>query len=85
MLYGNIGGSNRLDFTCIGPAVNLAARLERLTGGLGRTMLASPEFANHASDDWIDIGEFAVAGFAKPQRVFGLRDESGGVLPRCLG
>ena len=85
VLYGNIGGSNRLDFTCIGPAVNLAARLEKLTGGLGRTMLASPEFANHASDDWIDIGEFAVAGFARPQRVFGLRDESGGVLPRSLG
>jgi adenylate cyclase len=82
VLYGNIGGSTRLDFTCIGPAVNLAARLERLTGGLGRTMLASPEFANHAEGDWLDIGEFAVAGLAKPQRVFGLRDESGGVLPR---
>src|SRR3984885_7365986 len=26
ILYGNIGGGNRLDFTCIGPAVNLAAR-----------------------------------------------------------
>jgi hypothetical protein len=23
ILYGNIGGGNRLDFTCIGPAVNL--------------------------------------------------------------
>jgi adenylate cyclase len=27
ILYGNIGGGDRLDFTCIGPAVNLAARL----------------------------------------------------------
>jgi class 3 adenylate cyclase len=27
VLYGNIGGGNRLDFTCIGQAVNLAARM----------------------------------------------------------
>ena len=81
VLYGNIGGSHRLDFTCIGPAVNLAARLERLTSGLGRTVLASPQFANHVGDDWMDIGEFSVAGFARPQRVFGLRDEGGEVLP----
>jgi adenylate cyclase len=26
--YGNIGGAGRLGFTCIGPAVNLAARIE---------------------------------------------------------
>lgn len=81
VLYGNIGGSHRLDFTCIGPAVNLAARLERLTSGLGRTVLASPQFANHAGDDWMDIGEFSVAGFARPQRVFGLRDEGSEVPP----
>src|SRR5205085_96432 len=40
VLYGNIGGGARLDFTCIGPAVNLAARLEKLAGRLGRAVLA---------------------------------------------
>jgi class 3 adenylate cyclase len=41
VLYGNIGGGNRMDFTCIGPAVNLAARLEKLAGKLGRTIVTS--------------------------------------------
>jgi adenylate cyclase len=76
VLYGNIGGADRLDFTCIGPAVNLAARMEKLAGGLGRTVVASPEFAGHAMDEWQDIGEFSVSGFARAQRVFGLRDEA---------
>ena len=82
VLYGNIGGRHRLDFTCIGPAVNLAARMEKLTGSLGRTILASTEFASHAREDWTDIGEYAVAGFARPQRVFGLRDEGDGLPGR---
>jgi adenylate cyclase len=38
VLYGNIGGGNRLDFTCIGPAVNLAARIETLTGQMGHAI-----------------------------------------------
>ena len=77
MLYGNIGSGNRLDFTCIGPAVNLAARLEKLAGRLGRTILASQDFASHCSDNFEPLGRFAVAGFAAEQTVFGLADEEG--------
>jgi adenylate cyclase len=77
VLYGNIGSGNRLDFTSIGPAVNLAARLEKLAGQLGRTIVASQEFAAHCGNAFAPIGRFAVAGFAEQQTAFGLHDEAG--------
>jgi adenylate cyclase len=74
VLYGNIGSGNRLDFTCIGPAVNCAARIEKLTSQLGRAVLASGEFARHCAGEFVPLGEFRLAGFSAPQMVFGLED-----------
>jgi adenylate cyclase len=76
ILYGNIGGGNRLDFTCIGPAVNLAARLEKIASRLQRTVVASEGFAGICRGGWSELGEFPIAGFAKAERVFGLVDET---------
>jgi adenylate cyclase len=76
VMYGNIGGGNRLDFTCIGPAVNLAARIEKLCSGLGRTILASDAFARHCSPtNFVSVGDFALPGVKARQTVFGLDDE----------
>lgn len=76
VLYGNIGSGNRLDFTCIGPAVNLAARLEKLAAGLGRTIILSADFAQQSRVDLEPLGEFTVGGFAAAQRAFGLPTRS---------
>lgn len=84
VLYGNIGSGNRLDFTCIGPAVNLAARLETLAGSLGRTVVMSDEFARHCRAELMPLGEFSLPGFRTAQVVFGLPDEIGtGAMPKA--
>jgi adenylate cyclase len=74
LLYGNIGAADRLDFTCIGPAVNLAARLEGLASRLRRTVLFSAEFAAHCAAEAVPLGEFSLAGFRRKVPVFGLAE-----------
>jgi adenylate cyclase len=76
-LYGNIGAGARLDFTCIGPAVNMAARLEKIAARLDRTVVGSAAFASDLAEDFVALGDFELAGFREPQTVYGLRDEAG--------
>jgi adenylate cyclase len=72
VMYGNIGSRTRLDFTIIGPAVNMAARLEALTKELGKPVLLSSAFANLVKSDFDleRIGEYPVRGFNDPIELF---------------
>jgi adenylate cyclase len=69
--YGNIGAAGRLDFTCIGAEVNLAARLETLTGKLDRNIVVSSELAAATSAKVEPLGTFELKGIALPIRAFG--------------
>jgi adenylate cyclase len=70
--YGNIGSGNRLDFTVIGPDVNLTARIERLCRELDRSLIMSEAFAETLSQPTWEIGHFELRGFSKMQRLFEL-------------
>ena len=70
VMYGNIGAAGRLDFTVIGPAVNLAARLEGLSKTLGRKPLLSADFARHCPRALDSLGQHALRGLGAPIEVF---------------
>ena len=70
--YGNIGGSGRLDFTCIGTAVNVAARLEGIAAKLGKTRVISADIAKLTKRTTEALGEFELKGVASAQSVFGV-------------
>jgi len=70
VMYGNIGTSQRLDFTVIGPAVNLTARLESLTAALGEPILVSAEIAKALGPGPESVGRHALKGMAAPVEAF---------------
>jgi adenylate cyclase len=70
--YGNIGSGDRLDFTVIGPDVNMTARIERFCRELDRSLIMSEAFADTLNRPMWEIGHFELRGFAKMQRLFEL-------------
>jgi len=74
VLYGNVGTTDRLDFTIIGPAVNEASRLEALCKHLERPMLLSESFATALGQHprLRELGTHELAGLAEPRRIFGI-------------
>ncbi len=87
VVYGNIGSRGRLDFTVMGPAVNLTSRLEAMTKEVGFPIVVSQAFAAAcrstpldptAPDGGLgmevaDLGALALRGVSRPVEAWGVR------------
>jgi adenylate cyclase len=74
VFYGNIGSTERLDFTVVGPAVNEASRIAAMCRSVDQQMLVSEAFANvdGMRGRLVSVGRYALRGVAQPQELFTL-------------
>ncbi|MEP0471127.1 MAG: adenylate/guanylate cyclase domain-containing protein [Roseobacter sp.] len=75
VLYGNIGGAARLDFTVIGAAVNTTARMQGMCGPTGQKIILSGAVAQRVQErksQIVSLGRHMLRGMAKPQELFTL-------------
>lgn len=70
VMFGNIGTGDRLDFTVIGPAVNMAARLASLCGQLDEPVLVSEYFSAACTAPLDPLGAHALKGLEGEEQVF---------------
>jgi adenylate cyclase len=75
VMYGNIGSKRRLDFTVIGPAVNIASRLEALTKTVHHPVLFSEDFVVMGQlEAFVEpLGGYELKGLNEPMNVFALK------------
>ncbi|MBO6510189.1 MAG: adenylate/guanylate cyclase domain-containing protein [Roseibium sp.] len=72
--YGNIGASDRLDFTAIGPTVNLAARLLSSAVLVDGQTVISEEVADLVGIDKHKAPRFELKGFERTQAIIPVRE-----------
>ncbi|TMV04786.1 adenylate/guanylate cyclase domain-containing protein [Ruegeria sediminis] len=70
VFYGNIGGETRLDFTVIGPSVNLVSRVEGLCRPLDEPVLVTAPVAELSRRRYRSCGRQKIKGVDRPVEVF---------------
>jgi adenylate cyclase len=72
--YGNVGSGRRMDFTLIGPDVNLLSRIQTACSDLGKPLLMSGVFRDAADRATISTGVQHLKGFVSPVELFTLSE-----------
>lgn len=70
VIYGNIGAADRLDFTVIGPAVNLVSRIETIAKSLDLPLIVSDDFAHAYGEALKSVGLHQLRGLELPHELF---------------
>ena len=74
VMYGNIGGDTRLDFTVIGPAVNLNSRMESMCKKTRSHALAFGRICAPRRRRGGVLREFELKGVAEKRPIYGLME-----------
>ncbi len=73
VLYGNIGGRSRLDFTVVGPAVNTTSRILGMCNALDQNIIVSDKVAGDlvgSIPSLVSLGQYRLRGVAERQELF---------------
>ncbi|WP_175582145.1 DUF427 domain-containing protein [Phaeobacter sp. HF9A] len=72
VLYGNIGSQERLDFTVIGQAANIAARLGDYGKAVGHRIVVSKDILVEAEADALPLGQVKLHNVSTPVESFAI-------------